>query len=375
MNLQTINASASPEVQMNENFETLEHQAVYGKRHPVTTGLTWGYCGGRWGGFSVADGVLTLTDASTNYIVVAIASGVASVASTSTNWNNTTDYVRVYKITTAGGVVTAVEDHRAGPGGVHGGAGGGGGGSTVTSWKTVVRAASTANGTLATAFENGDTLDGVTLVTGDRILLKNQTTASENGIYTVNASGAPTRATDADTGAELVNATVPVSEGTANADTIWMCSTNGPITLGSTSLTFAAFAAGSAVWGGITGTLSSQSDLAAALALKQPRSPSIQTVSSSATVTPTFADDMVIITAQAAGLTLANPTGTAIDGLGIVIRIKDNGTARSITFGSQYRAIGVTLPSSTTISKTLYLAMIFNNADTKWDVVAVGQDA
>jgi len=77
------------------------------------------------------------------------------------------------------------------------------------------------------------------------------------------------------------------------------------------------------------------------------RTPQIQSVSSSATVTPTFADDQVIITAQAAGLTLANPTGTALDGWGIVIRIKDNGTARSITFGSQYRAIGVTLPTTT----------------------------
>lgn len=105
------------------------------------------------------------------------------------------------------------------------------------------------------------------------------------------------------------------------------------------------------------------------------RSPSIQSVSSSATVTPTFSDDLVKITAQAAGLTLANPTGTAIDGLGIVIRIKDNGTARSISYGTQYRAIGVTLPTTTVISKTLYLAMIFNNDDTKWDVLAVGQEA
>lgn len=105
------------------------------------------------------------------------------------------------------------------------------------------------------------------------------------------------------------------------------------------------------------------------------RSPSIQAVSSSATVTPTFADDQVNITAQAAGLTLANPTGTAVDGWGISIRIKDNGTARSITFGSQYRAIGVTLPTTTVISKTLYLGMAFNNADTKWDVVAVAQEA
>jgi hypothetical protein len=104
------------------------------------------------------------------------------------------------------------------------------------------------------------------------------------------------------------------------------------------------------------------------------RSPSIQTVTSSATVTPTFSDDIVLITAQAAGLTLANPTGTAIDGLGIVIRIKDNATSRSISYGTQYRAIGVSLPANTVISKTLYLAMIYNATDTKWDVVAVGQE-
>jgi hypothetical protein len=103
--------------------------------------------------------------------------------------------------------------------------------------------------------------------------------------------------------------------------------------------------------------------------------PAIQSVTSSATVTPTFSNDQVNITAQAAGLTLANPTGTAVDGWGIVIRIKDNGTARSILYGTQYRAIGVTLPTTTVISKTLYLAMIFNNADTKWDVVAVAQEA
>jgi len=101
-----------------------------------------------------------------------------------------------------------------------------------------VRAASTVNVTLASAVENGDTLDGVTLATGDRILLKNQTTGSENGIYTVNASGAPTRATDADAGAELVNAAVYVSEGTTNADTAWTCTNNATPTLGSTALTF-----------------------------------------------------------------------------------------------------------------------------------------
>jgi hypothetical protein len=112
------------------------------------------------------------------------------------------------------------------------------------SWKQAVRAATTANGTLATAYANGQAIDGVTLATGDRILIKNQTTASENGIYIVAASGAPTRATDADSGAELVNASCYISEGSTLADTQWTCSTNAPITPGSTSLAFAQLASG-----------------------------------------------------------------------------------------------------------------------------------
>lgn len=103
--------------------------------------------------------------------------------------------------------------------------------------------------------------------------------------------------------------------------------------------------------------------------------PRKQSVASSATVTPTFSDDIVDITAQAAGLTLANPTGTAVDGHGIVIRIKDNGTARAISYGSEYRAVGVTLPTTTVISKTMYLGMIRNNSATKWDVVSVAEEA
>lgn len=115
--------------------------------------------------------------------------------------------------------------------------------------KTPVRAASTANGTLATDFENGDTLDGVSLATGDRILLKNQSAGAENGIYVVAASGAPTRATDADSSAELVNAAVWVSEGTANADKLLVCTTNAPITVNTTALTWVdPFSAAAVTW-------------------------------------------------------------------------------------------------------------------------------
>ncbi len=111
--------------------------------------------------------------------------------------------------------------------------------SLVSSWKTVVRVATTANGTLATAFENGDTVDGITIATGDRILLKNQTSGAENGIYTINASGAPTRATDSDTGSELVGAVVFVSVGTVNAKSIWTCTTPATITIDSTATVWA----------------------------------------------------------------------------------------------------------------------------------------
>jgi len=117
---QLAEAQVNPEIPVNRNFQSLEHQSVYAQRQSAHSGLTYGYYGGRWGGFSVADGTLTLTNTASNYVVVAIASGTISTSTSTTNWNDTTNYVRVYKLTTAGGVVTATEDHRTGPGGVHG---------------------------------------------------------------------------------------------------------------------------------------------------------------------------------------------------------------------------------------------------------------
>jgi len=108
--------------------------------------------------------------------------------------------------------------------------------------KDSVVATTTANGTLSTAFANGQSIDGVTLQTGDRILIKNQTTQSQNGIYNVNASGAPSRATDMATGANAAGAFVFVEEGTVNAENGFTCTSDtGSAVVGTNNLTFAQF--------------------------------------------------------------------------------------------------------------------------------------
>jgi len=116
--------------------------------------------------------------------------------------------------------------------------------SSGVDWKASVRAATTAAGTLATSFANGQVVDGVTLATGNRILVKNQATGSDNGLYTVNATGAPTRSTDADISAEVTaGLAVFVTEGSTNADSGWILTTDDPIVVGTTALVFTQFTA------------------------------------------------------------------------------------------------------------------------------------
>ena len=108
-------------------------------------------------------------------------------------------------------------------------------------WKASVRAATDGNRELL-EMENGEVLDGVTLATGDRVLVKNQTDATTNGIYVVQASGAPVRSSDADTAAEITASfAVFVEEGTVNADSGWTLTNNGTITVGTSELNFTQF--------------------------------------------------------------------------------------------------------------------------------------
>jgi hypothetical protein len=104
----------------------------------------------------------------------------------------------------------------------------------------------------------------------------------------------------------------------------------------------------------------------------------VQSVADSATVTPNAdSDDCVDITAIAQAFTIANPSGTPTNFQSLVIRIKDNGTARGITWGNGYVAGGVALPSTTVLSKILTLGFFYNTANTlnKWQLVASSQEA
>jgi len=117
--------------------------------------------------------------------------------------------------------------------------------------KASVRAATVSALSITTDLEAGDTIDNVTLVAGDRVLVKNQATASENGIYVVQASGAAVRATDADSADEVTPGMFTfVEEGDENADSGWVLTNNGTITLGTTGLDFALFSVAGTILAG-----------------------------------------------------------------------------------------------------------------------------
>jgi hypothetical protein len=104
--------------------------------------------------------------------------------------------------------------------------------------RIIAEAATTANINLTTDLENGDTLDGVTLVTGDRVLVKDQSDATENGLYIVVASGAASRDPEHDTIAELSGGMVVVNQGTANDNKIFLCTTDSDATIGVSNITY-----------------------------------------------------------------------------------------------------------------------------------------
>jgi len=117
--------------------------------------------------------------------------------------------------------------------------------------KQSVRVATTGNINLTSDLENGDTIDGVTLVTGDRVLVKDQSTASENGVYVVVASGAASRATDMDEDDEVTAGLFFfVEEGSSHADSGWVLTSDNPLTVDTDDLVFTQFSGAGQVTAG-----------------------------------------------------------------------------------------------------------------------------
>jgi hypothetical protein len=111
------------EVLVNENFDAVAPASAYSKRPAATSGLTWGYFGTVLDGVVVPDGTVVLTANATNYVVVNRGTGAVSVSAGTTNWNDTTNYARLYRLVTDSSSVTTEEDNRVGSKGLFGNAG------------------------------------------------------------------------------------------------------------------------------------------------------------------------------------------------------------------------------------------------------------
>ncbi|MFZ9078834.1 MAG: hypothetical protein ACO23H_09885 [Alphaproteobacteria bacterium] len=112
-------------------------------------------------------------------------------------------------------------------------------------WKDSVKVATTANITLS----GTQTIDGIAVSADERVLVKDQTSGAENGIY-VAASGAWSRAADMNASDEFSGAAIFVQQGTANADTGYVCTNDGAVTVGTTAITFTQFTGAGQLSGG-----------------------------------------------------------------------------------------------------------------------------
>ena len=103
--------------------------------------------------------------------------------------------------------------------------------------------------------------------------------------------------------------------------------------------------------------------------------PSVQGTTSTANFTINADEETTgVLTAIALATTIASPTGTPVQGQKLTFRFKDNGTAQSLTWNAIFRAIGLTLPTTTTANKTIYIGCMYNSTETKWDVIAIKEE-
>lgn len=110
--LATVAAGTGAIPDINSNFIATSPAGMYARKDSTTSGLTWGYYGGRGFGNTISDGTVSLTASTTNYVVANRSTGAVTVATSTTNWNDTTNYFRLYEISTGGSSVSSYTDFR-----------------------------------------------------------------------------------------------------------------------------------------------------------------------------------------------------------------------------------------------------------------------
>ncbi len=219
-------------------------------------------------------------------------------------------------------------------------------------WKNSVRAVATANVNTASA---PAAIDGVTLTSGDRVLLAGQTTGSQNGIYDYAGSGAAmTRSADANSSTLVTpNLAVFVEEGTTYADTAWQVTTNGPITLGTTALTIVQFGTGTSYTAlSPLAVVGNQIQLASAVpvALGGTGATDAATARTNLGLAQKgFAGDVPAMTAGVA-VTIAHGLGTA--DLVVMVRVKASGVV--VDMDVSVDATNITLTSSLAVAASAF---------------------
>ena len=204
--------------------------------------------------------------------------------------------------------------------------------------RTIAECASTANVNISNALEAGDAIDGVTLVAGDRVLLKDQSTATENGLYIAvgSGAGAASRDPEHDTIAELSGGMVVVNQGSVNDNKIFLCTTDSDGSLGSTNITYTvitpsntgtvtSIATGTGIDGGTitsTGTISIDSTVATLAGT--------QTLTNKTLTTPKINED-VAVTSTATELNLLD--GKAASNLALVGKQEGTNFSESLLVG------------------------------------------
>ncbi len=235
-------------------------------------------------------------------------------------------------------------------------------------------AATTANVNLANALENGDVIDGVTLATGNRILVKNQTTQSQNGIYVVASSGAPTRASDFDTAAEVdLGDFIFVSSGTVNGSTGWV-QTNNPATIGTDALAFTQFSGSGTFLAGTGLTLTGNTfsiNTGTTVDLNTAQTLTNKTLTSPTLTTP-------VLGTPASG-TLTNATGLPIDtgvsglGTGVATFLATPSSANLISAVTDETGTGaLVFGTAPTLTNAVEVNSILRGPEERWSLSGTG---